>query len=226
VGKKTSDVIALPDSHGGVPADRSLESDVSVSRVILLGETLFHREALARALHECDDIALIDSVADVHAALILAEERHADVLLVDSPSDAVARALAARPVGCKLVFIGAVGARCRQWARRGAAILVGVSSSLEEVHVALRFANPRQAALRSPAADSVLSEREQEVSRLVAGGYANKQIADACNISIATVKNHVHHILGKLHVQRRAQIAGLARDPSLAVTRKQSKTID
>jgi two-component system response regulator DesR len=184
----------------------------------LLGEVLFHRDALARALHEYDDIVLVGSVADVHAALILAEERSADVLLVDSPSDAVAQALAAHPVECKVVFIGAVGECCRQLGSRGAAIFVGASSSLDEVHAALRFAKPRRVALTLPpdlpqglggGAESILTIRQQEVGRLVAGGHSNKEIADTCGISIATVKNHVHHILRKLNFQRRAQLARL-----------------
>jgi DNA-binding NarL/FixJ family response regulator len=220
-----------------VETDRSLDSDVdgtpnrggadrggadrggAVSRIILLCEVLFHREALARALQAYDDIALIGSLADVHAALSLAEAKRPDVLVVDSPSDTVAEALAAHALTCRVVFIGAVGAHCRQLRSRGGAIFVGASSSLDEVHVAVRFAKPRQVASGppersaprfSPGADSILTRREREVSRLVAGGYSNKEIADACGISIATVKNHIHRILNKLNFQRRTQIARIA----------------
>src|SRR6476661_3321257 len=88
---RTVGVVVFPASGGGVSLDRASARDTSASHVVLLGEVLFHRDALARALHEYDDIVLVGSVADVHAALILAEERSADVLLVDSPSDAVAQ---------------------------------------------------------------------------------------------------------------------------------------
>ena len=107
----------------------------------------------------------------------------------------------------------------RQLRSRGGAIFVGASSSLDEMHVAVRFAKPRQVASVpptqppprfGPGADSILTRREREVSRLVAGGYSNKEIADACGISVATVKNHIHHILYKLNFQRRTQIARIA----------------
>jgi DNA-binding NarL/FixJ family response regulator len=187
----------------------------------LLCEVLCHREALARALHAYHDIALIGSVANVHAALILAEEQSPDVLIVDSPSDAVARTLAAHSLECEVVFIGAVGECYRQLGSGRAATFVGAGSSLDEVHAALRFAKPRHVAVTSPpclpqslaSADSILTLRQQEVSRLVAGGYSNKEIANACGISLATVKNHVHRILGRLNFQRRTQIARLAGNP-------------
>ena len=38
-----------------------------------------------------------------------------------------------------------------------------------------------------------LSPREREVSRLVALGLNNKDIADRLHISLGTVKDHVHH---------------------------------
>lgn len=227
---KTSGVIVLPDSIGASTArsrgaegarDPAATRDGPATRVMLLGDVLFHREALARALHAHDDIVVVASVADVHAALMLADDERPDILIVDSPSDAVAQALAGLPLPCKIVFIGPVGDRCRQVQSRRGAIFVGAGSSLDEVHVALRFASPRIAP-RSPAgppvriggdADSNLTAREREVSRLVAVGCSNKEIADECGISIATVKNHVHHILGKLNVQRRAQLAHFAADP-------------
>jgi two-component system, NarL family, nitrate/nitrite response regulator NarL len=50
-----------------------------------------------------------------------------------------------------------------------------------------------------------LTRRESEILGYVEKGLSNKEIARALNVSCATVKNHVHHILEKLHVRRRAQ---------------------
>jgi two-component system, NarL family, nitrate/nitrite response regulator NarL len=50
-----------------------------------------------------------------------------------------------------------------------------------------------------------LTRRESEILGYVEKGLSNKEIARALNISYATVKNHVHHILEKFHVRRRAQ---------------------
>ncbi|MEM9351876.1 MAG: helix-turn-helix transcriptional regulator [Planctomycetota bacterium] len=52
-----------------------------------------------------------------------------------------------------------------------------------------------------------LSPREQEVAELVAAGLANKQIASRLYISVATVKDHVHHILAKAELSNRSALA-------------------
>jgi NarL family two-component system response regulator LiaR len=58
-----------------------------------------------------------------------------------------------------------------------------------------------------PPAEEPLSEREVEVLRLVAQGMANKEIAQALDISERTVANHVGNILAKLHLANRVQAA-------------------
>jgi HD-GYP domain-containing protein (c-di-GMP phosphodiesterase class II) len=52
-----------------------------------------------------------------------------------------------------------------------------------------------------------LSEREMEVSRLIAGGKMNKEIADVLGISLHTVQNHITHIFDKLGVHSRSGVA-------------------
>jgi LuxR family maltose regulon positive regulatory protein len=60
-----------------------------------------------------------------------------------------------------------------------------------------------------------LTQREQEVLRLLATGASNQEIADALVISIATVKKHVSNLLGKLGVSSRTQAIARARTLSL-----------
>jgi non-specific serine/threonine protein kinase len=52
-----------------------------------------------------------------------------------------------------------------------------------------------------------LTRREQDVARLLARGYTDRQIADALTISVRTVNSHVQHLLGKLGLRSRWQIA-------------------
>jgi DNA-binding NarL/FixJ family response regulator len=57
-----------------------------------------------------------------------------------------------------------------------------------------------------------LSEREEEVLRLVADGLANKAIARKLSISERTVKAHLTNIFGRIGVTDRTQAALWARD--------------
>lgn len=52
-----------------------------------------------------------------------------------------------------------------------------------------------------------LSPRESEVAALVAEGRTNRQIASLLFISERTAQNHVQHILDKLDLPNRSQIA-------------------
>jgi DNA-binding CsgD family transcriptional regulator len=63
------------------------------------------------------------------------------------------------------------------------------------------------------AAGSPLSPRELEVARLVARGLTNKQIGGALYVSERTAENHVQHILIKLGLRNRSQIAVWASGP-------------
>jgi two-component system, NarL family, response regulator DevR len=56
----------------------------------------------------------------------------------------------------------------------------------------------------------LLSEREKEVLVLVARGLTNRQIAAELIISENTVRNHLSHILDKLDLSRRSQVAAYA----------------
>jgi DNA-binding NarL/FixJ family response regulator len=61
---------------------------------------------------------------------------------------------------------------------------------------------------------SPLSRREHEVAQLVAQGLTNKQIAEKLFVSERTAENHVQHILTKLGLSNRTQIAAWSKDPS------------
>lgn len=52
-----------------------------------------------------------------------------------------------------------------------------------------------------------LTQRELEISKLVAEGLSNKEIASKLFITEGTVKNHISNILSKLGLSHRTQIA-------------------
>jgi NarL family two-component system response regulator LiaR len=61
-----------------------------------------------------------------------------------------------------------------------------------------------------------LTEREEEVLKLVAQGLPNQDIADKLFVSERTVRAHVSNILGKLHLANRTQAALYALREGLA----------
>jgi DNA-binding NarL/FixJ family response regulator len=52
-----------------------------------------------------------------------------------------------------------------------------------------------------------LTPREREVADLIACGYSNQQIAEMLVVTRGTVANHVAHILAKVGVANRTQVA-------------------
>lgn len=60
-----------------------------------------------------------------------------------------------------------------------------------------------------------LSEREDEVLRLIAAGHSNAEIAAQLVIALGTVKRHINNIYGKLGVKSRTQAVEKARQTGL-----------
>jgi two-component system nitrate/nitrite response regulator NarL len=67
---------------------------------------------------------------------------------------------------------------------------------------------------------SNLSPRELETVCLIAKGCSNKEIARSLNIAETTVKIHVQHILRKLNLSSRVQVAVFASAEGLCVNQK------
>lgn len=102
--------------------------------------------------------------------------------------------------------VRAAVARTRSTLRRAefaAAWETGRSLDLDEVG-RLVAGRPRPA---GPAGRRRLTAREHEVAALVAEGLTNRQIAERLLISPATARTHVGHILDKLGLRSRVQIA-------------------
>lgn len=60
-----------------------------------------------------------------------------------------------------------------------------------------------------------LTDREQEVMRLVVQGRANKQIADSLDISVRTVEVHRARVFDKMNVRSAVELANALRDAGL-----------
>ncbi|UCG26549.1 MAG: response regulator transcription factor [Chloroflexota bacterium] len=69
--------------------------------------------------------------------------------------------------------------------------------------------SPASSSAREPSFDE-LTPREREVLRLLVDGHGTRQIAQTLFIAPNTVRNHIQHILQKLHVHSRAEAVACA----------------
>lgn len=51
-----------------------------------------------------------------------------------------------------------------------------------------------------------LTKQENEIVKLIASGYTNKQIAKELFITYSTAKNHCYQIMQKLNLNQRGQV--------------------
>jgi ATP/maltotriose-dependent transcriptional regulator MalT len=79
--------------------------------------------------------------------------------------------------------------------------------------------SPRRSARRSFGG---LTEREREVTTLIAQGKANREIADILVVNYRTVEKHIENILSKLGFASRTQIAVWAAEKGLFVQEQSS----
>lgn len=54
-----------------------------------------------------------------------------------------------------------------------------------------------------------LTARELEIVELIVQGLTNQQIASRLTLTLQTVKNHVHRLLGKMEVGSRAEVVAI-----------------
>ena len=89
---------------------------------------------------------------------------------------------------------------------------VDPAGRLAQSLAAVAVAAPAAAAPAAAPGDSSppLTRREQEVLQWVASGLPNKEIARKLDLSLATVRNHVHNVLEKLEVHSKLEAVSLA----------------
>jgi len=91
-----------------------------------------------------------------------------------------------------------------------------IVEALKELHqggspmsanIARKLVNAFQQSSKASPADAIdlLTLREKEILELLAGGLLYKEIAHRLSISTHTVRQHIHRIYEKLHVQNRTE---------------------
>jgi len=204
-------------------------------RIAIIDDDTFVTTSLTTILASEEDIEVVGVGNDGLEALALYDDFRPDILLLDirmaemSGLDAAKIILGKYPAA-RIVFLTTFAdeeylVRALQMGAKGYLIKQEVAS----IAPALRSVIAGQSVLGSEmlghiesimsgniearqAADnrikmSQLSEREQEIVRLVAKGLDNKEISGTLYISEGTVRNHISTILTKLSLKNRTQLA-------------------
>ena len=157
---------------------------------------------------------VLDGLAATRQILALPNPPQVAVLTTFHVDDYVYAALAAGAAGFLLKDTPPreIAAAVRAVADGTATLSPAVTATLIDSYVDRRAAPRRAAALQRVA---TLSDREQEVLRLLGTGESNADLARRLVVSEATVKTYVSRLLTKLDLTNRTQAAILAHEAGL-----------
>jgi two-component system, NarL family, nitrate/nitrite response regulator NarL len=204
-------------------------------RVLPVAEVRLYREGLARSLASRPGITVVGTAANRDEALSLVESSRPDVVVLDMATrnslEIVRTVNDSTPAVRIIAFaVEELDPQIIACAEAGVAGYVCCEASTDDLLIAIESVMrgelrcpPRTAALLlhrlaslargapEPVVGVNLTAREREILVLIDDALSNKEIAQRLHIEVATVKNHVHSILEKLHVTTRAQAAARLR---------------
>lgn len=200
-------------------------------RVVLVDDHGMVREGLKAYLATEPDIEVAGEAEDGAAAAGLAAKIKPDVILMDlvmpgiDGVEGTRRCLAASP-GSRVVVLTSKpdDELVLPAVRAGALSYLLKDISAEELSAAIRCAAAGKPTLHPMAAARMMNEingsqrgqageidrispREMEVLKLIGQGLTNQEIGDRLFIAERTVKSHVTHLLEKLELRDRTQLA-------------------
>lgn len=183
----------------------ALLQDTAAARILVVGKDPIITRTLSKLLELDEGIEVLGEAPSIGTAPI--SELRPDVVILDEDGQSVETAQAR-------AYIKEVSPQSNLCVLEALRDLT-VSEVLETVR---QLAPPQPApqadrhlrVIASPEerdALATLSERELQVVRLVAEGLSNKEISSRLTLSDKTVKNHISHILAKMGLTARTQVA-------------------
>jgi len=211
--------VFLVDDHGLFRAGVRAELDRGVPDVEVVGEAGSVDEAVAAIRHHTPDVVLLDvHMPDGGGAEVLRRvrpEAPSVVFLALSVSDAAEDVIAVIRAGARGYVTKTISGR-------------DLADAVRRVHGGDAVFSPRLAGFvldvfsdrpgAAPPGDpelDLLTRRERDVLRLLARGYAYKEIAGELFISVKTVETHVSSVLRKTQLSNRYELSRWASDRRL-----------
>jgi two-component system response regulator NreC len=206
--------VALCDDHGVVRSGlrRILDDEADM---VVVGDAGNAEDAVAIARAERPDVFVMDlglpGTGGITATRQVREASPSTVVLILTVHDDVGYLRKAFDAGASGYLVKeAADVELVQAVRTVAAGGQYVHPSLGAALLAPEAARPH---LAGPGGE--LSEREQEVLKLIALGLTNAEIGEQLYVSVRTVETHRAHIHQKLNLKTRAELVGFARDAGL-----------
>jgi DNA-binding NarL/FixJ family response regulator len=200
-------------------------------RVVLVEDQTLVRQGIRSLLELAGDVAIVAEAADGEEGLVAIQRERPDVVLLDlrmprKNGVEVLRALQAADTLPPTIVLTTFDddEALLDAVRAGAKGYLLKDVSLERLTDAIRAVARGESLIRPAVTERVLrglehvrrdfdalsppdplTRREVEILRLIAGGYSNREIADALGTAEGTVKNHTSSILSKLGVRDRTR---------------------
>ena len=202
-------------------------------RLLVASDIRLYRDGLERVLRESPEFTLLGSSGSAAEAIDQTRRLEADVVLLDMAMEgafSVAKEIARAGGSSKIIALGMPEdeAQVLSCAQIGIAGYVTRDGSVKDVIAAIKAAALGEVHCSPKVAGSLfkriaqmstergrrsgngaLTAREGQILKLVQEGMSNKMISRALGIELPTVKNHVHSILVKLDIHRRAEAISL-----------------
>jgi DNA-binding NarL/FixJ family response regulator len=161
-------------------------------------------------------VRLVGQAEPATRVLLLAEEAHLEPSTGPDPGGpaGMTRAVSARELA-ETIRAVAAGFRVVAWQASPEPRDLGAPNregnrQPEEVRGAVHSPALPELDLHAELLLRSLSERERQILGLLVRGYSNRRIAEACYLSLNTVRTHVQNVLVKLGVHSKLEAAALA----------------
>ena len=202
-----------------------------MTKVMIIGAVRLYCEGLAAALARYEGMTIVAALSGQDATVDCVRDAAVDVLIIDVQTSDLLQFVPVVRRECPSVKVVAFAVEASEdslltCAEEGVAGYVTCNADIDHlVHVIqtvvhddfvcapdvaaalVRRLATRTRNHRAFADDEALTARERQVLTLICEGLSNKEIAGVCQISEATVKNHVHHLLEKHKLRTRGQLA-------------------
>jgi DNA-binding NarL/FixJ family response regulator len=213
-----------------VPADMAKAKQAI--RVMMADDHVIFRQGVRKLLEDEDDISIVGEAADGNECVAMMAKLRPDILLLDlnMPGKnglAVLEEVNFDSLSTRAIVLTAAeddrdAVRAMRLGARGIVLKQSASDLLvKSIHrvyggeiwldnritteVMKAFAKSSDGGARRD--KPLLSNREKELTQLIAQGFRNKEIGEQLFISEQTVKNHLHNIFDKLGVSDRLELA-------------------